>query len=329
MNAEPALEPTIREAEGAIVLPGHSCLYDSEGRRIEASVHWRGGLPVKAGPQRIEPPKDLPTIEGPVVFAGHLPKRHVGHFLLESLSRTWAYLGHGLEGVPFGHLRRDFAPYELQMLRAVLEPSGSSLLSIPRPTRLLHAIIPEQAIRLDEPRGFAHAMVPVYDRIRSMILTDRRPTRSPRPIFLSRSLLPGRFRSTLGERELDLRLERRAVRVLHPQQMPLVEQLHEICSATVVTGLHGSALHLTAFRDLDQASTVSLGTMNAHPNQVKIDELRRSRHVHLHVQFPLQPRLPGSLGGRTLEVGRHRNFLIPRHAEAKLMRALEDLRSPR
>ncbi len=312
---------------GAIMLPGYSCLYDSEGRRIEASVHWRRGLAVKAGPQRIEIPKDLPTIEGPIVFAGHLPKRHIGHFLLESLSRAWAYLGQGLEGVPFGHLRKDFEPYELQMLQAVLKPIGSSLLPIPRPTRLRHAIIPEQAIRLDERRGFAHEMIPVYDRIRSTILANRRPTRSTRPIFLSRSLLPSRLRSTLGERELDRRLEQRAVRVLHPQQMPLVEQLHEICSATVVTGLHGSALHLTAFRDLDGASTISLGTMNAHPNQVKIDELRQSRHFHLHVQFPLQPRLPRSLGGRALEIGRRRNFLVPRHAEARLLLALDDLRA--
>lgn len=137
-----------------------------------------------------------------------------------------------------------------------------------------------------------------------------------RPLHLSRARVANPRRRTLGESALDERLHAAGFRVFHPQAHSLEGQLRAIASARTVTGLNGSALHLTIFRDLPDAQTISIDPRTPFAIQRDVEETRGARFISLHAQYPLQPRLPG---GRTLEIGSSRNFMLPRWAARRLI----------
>jgi capsular polysaccharide biosynthesis protein len=55
---------------------------------------------------------------------------------------------------------------------------------------------------------------------------------------------------------MEERLRRRGMRIVHPQELALEEQIRLVCNGTTVIGLAGSALHLTVLRDMPGATTV-------------------------------------------------------------------------
>jgi capsular polysaccharide biosynthesis protein len=302
----------------AVFVPGHACLYDLSGRRIDATVHLREGRPLRRVPPSIVPPSDLQRITDPVVYGGHLPK-HFGHFLLESLSRTWIYVEQDLRGVPFVHSRTLFHLHEREMLEAALRPHRAPHVALSAPTLLSSVLVPEQGIELG--RDYHPSMRGVYDTIRDELAG---PLGAPddTPVYFSRTHLPKDLRATLGETELEARLSSRGIRVVHPQELPLEEQIRTASQARTVIGLEGTALHLTLFRSQERAQTLSLSNRLPEINQFRVDRLRDAEHIHLHVQYPIHPRFPGVLGGRELAIGRYRSFLVPRLAERSIMRRL-------
>lgn len=321
-SAVPRLSPlrTLRAEwfEDALFVPGHACLYSLSGRRIDATMHVREGQPLRRVTPRIDPPKDPAVLEQPVVYGGHLPK-HFGHFLLESLSRLWAYTTLGLGPIPFAHSRTVFHLHERELLEAALRPHGAPLLALTEPTRLTSVLVPDLGIILGE--DYHPDMCHVYDSIRDSIAG---PVGTPdtTPIYFSRTRLPENRRATLNEPELEARLEARGIRIVHPQELPLDEQIRIVAHAGDVIGLEGTALHLTLFRSLEPARTLCLGTRLPEINQARVDRMRSAEHRHIHAEFPLHPRMPGLFGGRELRVGRYRSFLIPRLAERAILREL-------
>lgn len=315
--------PRLHRCEDVVYLPGFDCLYTVDGNRVDPSAHWRNQVPHGNSPTATAIPRDdLLEIDEPVVFAGHMPKRHFGHFILEAMSRLWVYPAEGLRSVPFAHYRTKFEEYEHKLLGAVLTPHDSKLLELNQPTLLRQALIPDQGILLYSALEFSKVMLPVYDLARETLVGEPTQRASQAPMFLSRSRMPRRFRQTLGQAALEARLRRRGIEIVHPETMAIEAQLRRIAAAETVISLHGSALHQTIFRNLTEARTISLGTCNPHPNQARIDRLRASEHLHLFVQFPMHPRLPAQLGGHTLKIGPYRNFLVPSHAEKRLLNVL-------
>ncbi len=305
--------------EDAVYVPRHACLYDLSGQRIDATMHLLNGRPLRRVTPKVEVPRDLEEIVKPVVYGGHLPK-HFGHFLLESLSRLWAYGSLDLGSLPFVHNRTVFHVHERELLEAALGRHGAPLHALTRPTLLRSVLVPEQAIELG--RDYHPAMRDVYDTIRTALIG---PIGTPddTPVYLSRTELPRRNRATLGEHALQARLSRRGLRIVHPEQLSLEEQIQTVSHARDVVGLVGTALHLTVFRDLEGARTLALSNRSPEIHQQRVDDLRGSQYVHLHAQFPIHPRMPGVFGGRSLAIGRYRSFLIPALAERAVVRHLE------
>lgn len=308
----PLLEPragtTTRVDHDVLAVPGHYCLYDAGGERIDGTVTWTAGRRRGPAPERIEVPRDPVTIEAPVVFGGLLPKAHFGHVLLEMFTRLWVYdAGEVAPDTPlvhFTHYQRPLERFEQRLLEAALGAHRPPRVPVDRPLLLQRAITPDQAIILGQP--MLPAVLPIYDRIRHALAG---PTRlDPRPLYLSRSRLPDGRRHTLGERALEERLARRGVRIVHPQELPLEEQIRLVGDAPTVVGLSGSALHLTVLRDLPDARTISLDPRTPFAVQRDVDALRGSRFVHVHAQYPVHPRLPS---GRVLDIGPYRNLVIP------------------
>lgn len=281
-------------------------------------MHLLEGRPLRRTPATIEPPRDPARLSTPVVYGGHLPK-HFGHFLLESLSRTWAYKSLDLGPIPFLHMRDRFHVHERELLEAVLRPHGATLQTLDEPTVLSAVLIPEQGIELG--REYHPDMRSVYDTIRDEIAGPV-TTVDDTPVYLSRTRLPRDHRATLGERALERRLAAQGIRIVHAQELALDEQIRTVASARQVIGLNGSAMHLTIFRDLEDARTIALDTRLPQPHQQRVDRLRGATYDHVHAQFPLHPRAPGLFGGRELALGPYRSFLVPARVERAVLRRL-------
>jgi capsular polysaccharide biosynthesis protein len=316
----PRVEATVEVFRDILAVPGNYCLFDASGSRIDRSVSWTDGRRRGPASDRIVVPHDPTVIADPVVFGGLLPKAHFGHVLLEMFTRLWAhdagYAGADVPIVHFTHYQRPLEPFERRLLDAAFDPPRPSRLAIDRPLILREVIIPSQAIILGQP--MRPEVLPLYDRIRANLAGPSRP--DPTPVYLSRSRLSGGRRLTLGESALENRLRRRGVRVIHPQELALEDQVQIVGSATTVIGLAGSALHLTVLRDVPDAVTISLDPRTPFAVQRDIDHLRGARFRHVHAQLPLHPRLPD---GRVLEIGRYRNFLLPRKTEGLIMDLLD------
>jgi hypothetical protein len=310
----------LMEFADVIALPGHEALFGPGGELLEETVHVRSGRFVNRPPDHVTIDVVPEAIDGPVLYLGHLPKKHFGHFILEGLGRAWAFLADpSTVRLEVLHHRKAFAPYEMELLRPLLGPMVR-LRRIDRPLLLRDVLVPSQGVILGRP--IATEMQAVYDRIRDALVgAPVRPTR--RPLYLSRTRLPLRLRRTLGEPELEQRLARRGVAVFHPQEHPLEEQLRSVASARTVIGLEGSALHLTLFRDVEGARTVTLNPFTQEPTQAAIDELRGAESIHIHAQYPLHVRIPRWSGGPTLPLGPYRNFLLPRRVERQVTCRLE------
>jgi capsular polysaccharide biosynthesis protein len=301
-----------------VAVPSNACLYRRDGSLIDDSVHRRNGLMLGPPPRRITIPSQLNRIDQPVVYGGFLPK-HFGHFLLESLVRTWVFPLCDPGPLPFVHFRHRFHLHEVDLLDAVIGKSGSMLQQVTEPTVLEEVLIPDQGIDIG---GVYHPeMRTVFDAIRDT-LVGRPAEPSEVPVYLSRAHLGPENRSTLGERALEHRLTGHGIRVIHPEELPLREQITVVSDALSVIGLYGTALHLTLFRHLADARTIVLGPRQPHDPQQRVDRLRGADHRHLRVQYPLHPRFPSLFGGRALEIGRYRNFVIPALAENRILQAL-------
>jgi capsular polysaccharide biosynthesis protein len=164
-------------------------------------------------------------------------------------------------------------------------------------------------------------MTTVYDEIRDSLIG---PVGAPDscPVYLSRTRLPSGHRKTLGESVLEHRLAAHGIRVVHPQELPLVDQVHLISHARDVIGSGGSAMHLTIFRSLPGSRTLALNPRTTEVHQLRVDRLRGAEHRHLRVQFPVNPRIPHVFGGRELKLTDYRSFLLPARAERQVLKEL-------
>lgn len=75
-------------------------------------------------------------------------------------------------------------------------------------------------------------------------------------VFFSRSRLDDRFRKSENSEEVDEMFKEFGFCVLHPQDLPLRQQILAVCSASILAGEEGSALHLSMFNPLLRACII-------------------------------------------------------------------------
>ena len=237
----------ILECDDVILGGGQwACLYDRDGRRIDASALVR--YDEAGAPQLWRAPPALPhtrtvlTIHEPVVY-GSVFFNHWGHFLLESTARLWAVQGE-LGRLPVIHAwRADAEPAVADFLNGV---GANGLVAPAGFVRLAKCFVPTASFAHDGYAERRHLLAPHAVARRRL----SPGAREPRPIYLSRSRVsapvPGR-KKLLNEAELEASLEARGVRVVHMQEHTLAEQIGLMNRHPAVIGLWGSALHNTLF----------------------------------------------------------------------------------
>lgn len=243
-------------------------VHDAEGRLLPVSQRmWSGDprSPVAADPDPVRVPKVAEELSGTWLYAGHwFP--HFGHFLLETLTNLWpdpttlaldgvvAHRGYRGDLAPAGSGLGLAAPEPPSWQRELLRLAGYGDLELRkvrgRPARVEQLLVPARPVVL---KSWAKPpAVEVWRRIAGAVEPgpDKR-------VFLSRKLFHAdrhgdrrRVRVREGwDDKLECVFDRADFRVVHPETLPMVEQIAIARGATVLAGSSGSALHLAAFAD--------------------------------------------------------------------------------
>jgi capsular polysaccharide biosynthesis protein len=168
---------------------------------------------------------------------------HFGHFLLEGLSRWWLLpllpesVRASLRFVLYDD--RPLHPWQLEVLER-LGVASDRLVYLTEPMRFERMVVPAMAYHLHQ--GATHAQRDTWERIGRAF--DRGV--GPRRVYLSRSR-HRRNRIFVEEAEAERLLRARGFEILHPQELPIAEQVAALRHAELIAGSAGSAMYLSAF----------------------------------------------------------------------------------
>ena len=234
-------EPGVSIVEDAVFVPSKQA-GRARVRRGEIATSVRESSPDAAERE----------VDEDVVYLGWL-FNHFGHFLMQSLARTWflSEVSPSVRVVFHAPTRAKWQPanWMLRILEAFGVPSAR-ILVLDAPTRLRRLIIPEP---LFEPRSVAHdhvvraheAMARPYRAVAQRIAGDATP--SEQPVYLSRRLLPPSNRTMVGEGELEEVLRENGFRIAHTQTMTFEDQVRLVNEHAHIFSNAGSAAHNVLF----------------------------------------------------------------------------------
>ena len=181
------------------------------------------------------------VIDGEALFAGWMFD-HFGHFLTESLGRSWAMPLAG-RGMPILCLCTppDLPGNSAGWLDVLgLDPGR---FEVPRvPTLVRRLIVPDACLEIGT---YAHERAAEALQVMGDRLDDGQAM-TGQPLYLSRAGLTTR-RRLQGEAVFEEYLRREGFRVIRPETLPLAEQIAIIRRHRVIVGPRGSAFHLALF----------------------------------------------------------------------------------
>jgi capsular polysaccharide biosynthesis protein len=264
----------VLEVRSAYFIPGSVCLYDQDGRRIDASCVRRKPAQwnfVGAGPDTIDVPHDCARLPAPMLYVAELAS-HWGHFLTDGVSRLWARS-------VFPELREldcfsAAAIPDLAPARDYLHALGIArrIHFSPEPVRLDTCFIPAASF---SDRGECYtAHLHSFREVTASVAAEQSAwAPSRRPVYLSRSQF-GVGRTIRCERQLEERLADRGVLIVHPEQLSLEEQIRVFNSHDVFIGCWGSAFHGLCFaRAPERITTHVLCETIPNPNFLLFDAI--------------------------------------------------------
>ena len=168
-------------------------------------------------------------IDEEVIFAGYI-SHHYGHFLLETLSRLWAYKESELRIV--WAAGRNLTEWSHKLLR-FLSVTHKRHLVLRQPTRFAKIWVPAPGYII--PDHFHYRQKDALATVQGRLGEDK--------IYLTRQSFTGGFYHIDGEAELTARLRDKGWKIVTPEGLPIAEQVGFFANARVIAGVEGSALH--------------------------------------------------------------------------------------
>jgi len=238
---------TLPEGEGRYRRNLNGALYDERGQLIFDSLRKSGYADVKhAAPSYIFPHEyaAAPVIAGQHFYCGHF-HGHFGHFLIETLPELYRAKTLMTGGKYLLH------PFEWQSPQVNLKFSyvqeALSLLDIARE----ELSFVERDSVFEDVEVYPRRMVPNHsmddaciDVYRYMAGRVEAARGYGEKIFMSRSRISD---SRGNEPAFDAQMQNLGYTVVHPQELPLSEQIAIVKAARNLAGFDGSALHLSVF----------------------------------------------------------------------------------
>ena len=238
--------------EKVVVVPGPdggrvqpSGVFDGKGQYVHSAVVW--STTVAPGRLCLEPkicPTAVDQMAGRWMWGGVLINEF-GHFLVESLSRIWAYgmLKDQIDGIVYIHRGNRTQLTKLQAKIFDLLGVDIPIRIITKPTSVEHLVVPGQGV------GYGPIIFGTEEHnafMRDNFAQNVLPEGAER-LYISRSMLPKRKASIIAEKTLETRLERLGYKIFHPQNHPIEVQIARYRAARKILAVDGSALHLLAF----------------------------------------------------------------------------------
>lgn len=290
LSLSPEVVPGLRlePLHGACLL-AHDGLHDRQGQPIAASYLARGlgrdDFPFGA-PQPLPAPSSFALhLQRPCLWVRFLVFWHFGHLLTETCGNIWPLL--------LPELRQALPADLLVLVPAAFESEIPQLIALTgrecvSTAALAHPVLLEQ-VWLPQPSTVDRGpMQPAHPRVMRSLLQLEQQRRAPggwppsRPaladecsavqpaglasslakVYVSRSRLPASFRHLQQEEQLEALLLDHGWTILHPELLPLADQVDLLCSARVLAGCSGSAFHLLMARSAIRCSRLLLLTLD-------------------------------------------------------------------
>lgn len=297
-----ARDPEIVEVGGGIVPPERrpagkilAGVYEVTGELVESSLPFRGNsIPSSFRQSGFDIPRACVDDPRTAYFLG-MSGAHYGHFLLETLSRAWAWRDTNTADVALIQLRpaaaRNFMPVFLGLIPGLQE----RITVVTRPTRFSRVLVPKASFVVG--REAYRVFKTLCERIATQLLSGGLP-QTDQPLYLSRAgLRPGQ-RTIIGEARLEEILAGEGFLIARPERLPVAEQIRLVNTHRWVVASMGSACHNRLFSCLP-TTFVMLSPANPNPNYLMCDELCEgpTHYVNsLYVpRFETAIRLPNNL----------------------------------
>jgi hypothetical protein len=305
-SAEPAPPAMLSDI---LFLPHLRCLYRADGARIEESkvtyiepdappwFNTRKLEPIERQtmPERISPPASPERVRETVLYLGE-PSDHYGHFVTDTLSRTWALANEDPEVkvlfAPDPGARFD-PPFAGRIL-SWLGLDGSRILRPDGPTLFDRLICPIPALQLS--RVYQAFDAPHRAAARRAMSAPGFPAPPDRPVYLTRRGLDGRMRKLAGEADLEHRLEREGYLIVEPERLGIDAQIALFNGDRPVVGTYGSAMHTVLFRTREEGQRLAvLFPPKIPPRFMMVDAVKGSRAAYLNCVTGTEAEGGGSL----------------------------------
>jgi capsular polysaccharide biosynthesis protein len=188
-------------------------------------------------------------ITGTATYGGII-FNHFGHFMLETLARAWYlrdcvsgdiyfyYAGQHRNGITFENL----TPWQKNILGRLV-PDTSRIKIINSPILFDELTIPDAAFVIRE--FCAKAQVEALSWLGGKMAGGSNQQSVGDKIWLSRSALTKG--AVAGEKKFEEALNQEGFQVVHPEKLPLADQIAVFEKASIICGFTGSAFHVLLF----------------------------------------------------------------------------------
>lgn len=271
--------------------------YDSDGKLIEQAAYKRGpGRQLLGQSQRMEDGLEFHHVEGFGVYGGlNLP--YYGHYLLSTLSRYWydlknSYPGakiyiHVMEGLSHWFSR----PFVSQTM-AALGLALDDFIAIDRPIQIRTLIVPGSAF-IEQSQ--AHTIFNDTGRLIGEALLKKPVPSRPEPVYLSKEHLQSGIWKTINEHELVDEIRKAGVRIVHPENLELSEQVRVFAEHSTILGFAGSGLHTCLLSGGAHRIIALCPLASVNSNFILLDRIKGNDSHYLGFPEGLLPagKLPG------------------------------------
>lgn len=259
----------IRQLQDAVIVPAEA--HDQtpgvwKDGDIAEAVTWREGIRQTGALEQA--PSPTRRLEGSYVWGG-IFYGHFGHFIVETISRLWAARQLGINRVLFTprHAKlRDFVGYQDDLVKLILPDAQIDI--IREPTAVEQLFVPGQGFGLGKiSRGTEEFRAMIRDTM------ARIEPETVDKIYISRTKFGGKG-GIIGEHCLEESFVAEGYTLVHPEKMPLKDQLAIFKGARKIVGLDSSAFH-------------TLGYV-ANPSQDICIILRRNHPAYEHITHHIE-----------------------------------------
>jgi hypothetical protein len=267
------------------------CVFDQDNRPVPTSRRFRG---VGESTDRIS--HETINFEGAdrddrTAYLLGANARHYGHFLLEAFSRAWAWDRNRHQvAIILSPPILEFA----RSLCAFLPGLAERMEVIERTTRFRHVTVPSSTFSISRESYFELKLM--CERIAENAV-PRPDDVTEQPVYLSRARLQlDSNRALIGETRLEQLLESEGFRIVHPETLPIAEQIAIVNRHKWIVAPMGSACHTRLFSRIDN-NLLMLTSDHVHRNYVLCDLLSRGATHYANVfSSPIRgDRIPLSL----------------------------------